>query len=314
MVILITGHRGYIGSALMAYLKDKPVVGYDIVDGDDILNYERLLSVMYEHKIRLVIHLAALSSVTACNEDPSLANKINGFGTEVILKAMRASNCRHIIYASTSSVYGNQDTLPYRESMETKPCSPYGESKLEGEKLIERYYQEGLIHGNYLIFRMFNVVGTSGVSDIDRQVSAGYDRLFAALESGTITIYGKDYPTNDGTGERDYVALKDVCEAYLLGIEVITRLTNIRRVVNIATGVPISVQTIINTWNDIADKECILPKLQYKYGNKRAGDPARVYGDNSQAKELLDWTPTRKIDVIISDLAIDKNLSYVGNS
>lgn len=317
MAILITGHRGYIGSALKEYLhqhlSDDNIIGYDIVDGDDILNYERLARVMKENTVRLVIHLAALSSVTACNENPAEAKRINGYGTEVVLKAMQSANCVHIIYASTSSVYGNQEELPYHERMNTQPCSPYGESKLQGEKVIQEYYRKGVIVGSYLIFRMFNVVGTSGVPHVDKRVSAGYDRLFAALESGHITIYGSDFPTADGTGERDYVALKDVCHAYLLGIKAINENPHLREVVNISKGEPTSVQKIITIWNSITetiDGYNKLPKLTYQYGDRRSGDPARVYGQNSHAKDVLGWMPTRKIDDIIRDLAIDRNVRH----
>lgn len=318
--ILVTGDRGYIGSALIEYLKKdlfiNKVVGYDMYNGDDILNFDSLVNVITFNNIDIVIHLAALSSVSACNEDPTLAIKINGGGTRNILDAMKQTGCKHIIYASTSSIYGNNENdLPYTEDLTPSPCSSYGSSKMLGEQAIYNHYDLQGNCGNYLIFRMFNVVGTSGFPEIDSKVSAGYDRLFAALESGQITIYGKDYNTIDGTCERDYVSLKDVCNAYLLGVKTILIHENIREIVNICTCNPTSVREMLTIWNKVArsnnklfGNSNKLPIVQHSYGPKRVGDPSKVYGSNEKAEKLLGWTPKRKIEDIIVDLVMDKKL------
>lgn len=320
VTILITGHRGYIGSALFRTLSELNVidriVGYDLVDGDDILNYERLLSTMMKSRPDIVIHLAALSSVTACNDDPKLAIKINGQGTLNVLNAMKEVGCEHIIYASTSSVYGDSKELPYNENSAIKPCSPYGVTKLLGEHAIFNHYIVKGNVGNYLIFRMFNVVGSSGYSDIDAITSSGYDRLFGALQSGLVNIYGNNYPTFDGTCERDYVALKDVCDAYIKGIIVIGCKCKVREVINISTEEPVSVKWIIEVWNNISERIRNRPRIEYNplpyvrcsYGPRRAGDPPKVCGSNKKAKTTLEWTPKRKIEDVIYDLAHDKKL------
>ena len=321
--ILVTGHRGYIGSALTRYLQYHPVVtkviGYDIVDGDDIMNLEKLTMVMIRERITVVIHLAASSSVTACNENVKSAIAINGVGTRNVLAAMKRSGCTNIIYASTSSVYGNQPDLPYIESDTPLPCSAYGCTKLLGEFVIHNYFEYQQQPGNYLIYRMFNVVGTCGYSDIDNTTHAGYDRLFGALQSGKLTIYGDNYNTSDGTCERDYISLKDVCAAYLQGITKLVNNNNLRAVVNICTGIPITVKQIITSWNNRHDKISAakteyelynqLPYITYTIGERRLGDPAIVYGSNNEAKQLLNWHPIRKIDDIINDIAIDKTLN-----
>jgi nucleoside-diphosphate-sugar epimerase len=136
--ILMTGHRGYIGSAIIEFLLSiktiDNIIGYDIADGDDILDYDNLINIMKSNNINLVIHLAALSSVTACNEDPKKTIKVNPIGTYNILNAMKQADCCNIIYASTSSIYGNNELIylhnPYTEDMHLNPCSAYGVSKL----------------------------------------------------------------------------------------------------------------------------------------------------------------------------------------
>ena len=292
--VLITGGEGYIGSSLKTYLTPhvNNIVVYDILSGDNILDVDKLSATLINNKIDIIVHLAALSSVTACNENIDLANSINGNGTKSVLAAMLLSQCKHIIYASTSSVYGesnDKSLLPYVETSLTKPCSSYGKSKLLGETVIEEFYQK--FNGNYLIFRMFNVVGRLGSSNI----STGYDRLFGALESGSVTIYGTDYSTTDGTCERDYVHISDICNAYLLGIRAILLKSNIKEICNICAGNPISVQNIVSRWNNIK-------QLNITLGERRTGDPEVVYGDNSKAINLLGWNSTLEIDNIIKSL------------
>lgn len=381
--VLMTGHCGYIGSALVQFLKKLPyikqIVGYDIIDGNDILDETKLSRFIRSYNVDLVIHLAALSSVSACAEDPLLAIKVNADGTYSVLNAMKTAGCENIIYASTSSVYGDSDHSPYLEEQCLDPCSPYGISKLLGEYAIFNHYSLKKSPGNYLIFRMFNVVGSSGFAEIDSSSNPGYDRLFAALQSGKMTVYGKDYDTFDGTCERDYISLKDVCNAYIKGIETMllgsknesclnqsikhsetcnlwdfgrdllasgyfTRLNvgnimagnmlfdddfekiieysdrpnTVRMTINICSGEPSSVKSMIRQWNIISSniknkksgyEKCNqLPHVSYVYGDRRPGDPSKVYGSNERAARLMGWVAERKINDIILDLALDKKL------
>jgi len=249
-------------------------MGYDIVEGDDIMDINNLTFSMLKFQPTIVIHLAALSSVTACNEDVKKAIKINGIGTRNVLNAMKLSGCNNIIYASTSAVYGDNAQLPYTESDNTKPCSNYGISKLLGEDVIYNYFDLQMNDGSYLIYRMFNVIGTSGFKALDHIINLeqspivleassdkivvsdrkphNCDRLFASLESGNIIIYGRDYPTLDGTCERDYIALKDICLAYISGINMILQKNRVREIINICTEIKKSVIDIIEIWNNIS--------------------------------------------------------------
>lgn len=304
--ILLTGHLGYIGSAVYYALHNDPfidnVIGYDIIEGNDIMDYEKLVKVMTRQSITCVVHLAAMSTVTDCNNDPRGASRINCKGTNNVLKAMEASGCRHIIYASTSSVYGSNPSIPHKERHKTFPCSSYGLSKLWGEFAIQNLYDHKNYDGKYIIFRMFNVVGTAGVKHIDKRKFPASDRLFSALESGAITVYGYDYFTKDGTCERDYVALKDVVMAYRLAIEEIFIGDTQPGIINIGSGKVTSVKEIIDEWNSLND----LSKVIVTYGDRRQGDPEKVVANIKKAKRVLSWVPERKIEAIIREIVIDR--------
>jgi len=304
--ILVTGHRGYIGSALTEKLRALPwvhqVIGYDILDDHNILDYDLLVSVLLSHKITVVVHLAALSSVSSCTENPNRAAIINETGTKILLAAMRTVGCTNIIYASTSSVYGNSKCIPFTEETPVEPCSIYGSTKLLGERAI--IDTEDTF--NYFIFRLFNVVGTSGIYHLDTSMNSGYDRIFTALLSGHVFIYGSDYSTPDGTCSRDYVALKDVCDAFILGVKNIT--IGKRLIINIASNHLTSVLDIVHSWNSINSKNVI-----FTYGPRRAGDPEQVIGSNDVAYKVLSWKPSKKIEDIIIELAVDKNTSPISN-
>ena len=305
--IFITGHRGYIGSALIKLLQDQynldTIRGYDIIDGVDILDLDTLTTAMRFFNPYIVIHLAAISS----GKNITQSVKVNSIGTRNVLTAMKASDCQHIIYASTSEVYGNNERLPFNEKMVPKPISPYGMSKLLGEHAIYNHYEINKNIGDYLIFRLFEVVGSSGFESIDAKYQPGYNSLFQGLESGKVIIHGNDYSTFDGTCERDYVALKDTCEAFVIGIKTIMT-TNIRETINICSGRALSIESVILTWNNLHVSDML--SATYSYEPRKEDDSDIVYGSNIKAQKIINWFAKRKIEDIICDLAQDKKFNH----
>lgn len=331
--LFITGGNGYIGSFLIEYLSNVCpkwfIYSYDLVNGDDILDYENLVTKMEEVSPSVVIHLAACSSVYKCNEDPEFAFRTNGLGTRNVLMAMKVCGCNNIIYSSTCAVYGSPTALPVIESDKFYGrLSHYALSKLMGEHVIFSLSE------NYLIFRLFNVVG-----GFQRP---GNDRLFGALStSKSIVIYGDDYPTQDGTCVRDYVSLLDVSNAFYSGIMKLVGFEEshlfypsprllcpsssfsssfpereclnsiriwkwrIREVINICSGDPWSVKEIIDQWNNII----IDPKnpmvVHYEYGSRREGDIPKIYGSSNKASIILDWKSKDTLFDIIMDCKKD---------
>lgn len=320
--ILVTGGRGYIGSALCHCLKLAPYIGnvivYDIIDGNDICDVPNLVKYIYDNHIGVIIHLAAISDVTSCTENPKLACKTNAIGTKCVLEAMSITGCQNIIYASTSSVYGSKTENPCFETDPARPTSTYGYTKLLGEQCIYNHYHIKNQPGSYYIFRMFNVVGTIGVPEIDNSANPGYDRLFGSLQKGHLTIYGNTYDTHDGTCERDYVSLKDTCNAYLCAISTLYSEYHQRSVLNISTQISTSVSKIVSIWNHLAFKikskchnmrDCHpLPFIEPKIGAKRIGDPASISGCNVLAVAAIGWDPLYNISDIIIDIARHKQL------
>lgn len=311
--VFITGSAGYIGSALIYKIHELfpkwIICEYDLIDDNDIMDVSKLRECMVEFKPDVVVHLAACSSVTDCNNSPRKAFEVNALGTKNIVKIMKLVGCKNIIYASTSAVYGDYTGIKFEEDDLLNPSSMYAYTKLLGEHVIVSNDEI-----NHVIFRMFNVVGNIGNPEIDNSPKPGHDRLFAALKSGYVKIYGKKYDTKDGTCERDYVSLLDICNAYIMAICVLSSDINLRKVYNLCTGVRTSVLTLIKIWNKTVydlfdeDKEYRYKLVSYEYTKPRLGDPGIVVGESDKIFNELGWQPLKSIKDIVYDIIyIDKS-------
>lgn len=301
VTIFVTGHLGYIGRYLINRLLKIPVVtkvvGYDIAEGDDILDLNNLIRKMSNVSPFIVIHLAALSNITECNENPQKAIKYNAQGTRNVIYAMRICSCKNIIYASSCAVYQDTKSSVINEKTPSRPDSVYGFTKLLGEQVIFNEFFNN--DGSYLIFRMFNVVGGGSLV-------GGHDRIFSALSKGEITLYGDDYETYDGSCVRDYISLDDVCEAYCRGCEMFISTQSVKESINICFGKSYSVFQLIDIWNNINRnlnfyQNC--KSVSVTYGYRRLGDRAQIYGDNSFSQFLLKWRPSTDLyDIVVNHI------------
>lgn len=306
MNIFITGHRGYIGTALVKHIRKLSIInkltGFDIKDGHDILNYKSLLREMDKNCPDVVIHLASIRSSSI-----SEMIRINAIGTNNVLKAMHQVDCNNIIYASTCDVY-DKNCKKFTETTRIEPFTDFGISKLLGENCIFSHYTN-TFKGSYLIFRLFNVVG-------DNDVFANDKDLFSQLDTGTIIIYGDDHPTVDGTCERDFISIRDVCAAFIKGIYLVISYKKLRETVNICSGVSYSIRMIIVIWNiysdycallrqrgnNLTDELPYLTRINYSFTNRRNNDIAIIAGSNAKAEQLLKWKPEYKLSDIIESL------------
>lgn len=279
---LITGGSGFIGTHLANLLLGK---GYSVrvfdlkkpkAKGAEFVrgNVRDLGSLTKAMKgCGLVFHLAAQISVARSVEEPSLDLSVNGGGTLNALEAARKSGVEKLVYASSAAVYGVPEKLPIDEGHPAKPISPYGASKLTGEKYALLYSE---LYGlGALAVRLFNAYGEG--QDPKSQYSGVISKFMHALSKGEApVIFG------DGKQTRDFVNVGDVARAFLLGAE--------RKASGEAVNIGSGKETSINGLADI----CIRlsgKRLRPLYKEERKGDIKRSLADISRAGDLLGWKP-----------------------
>lgn len=313
MSILVTGGAGYIGSHTVKLLIEN---GVDVIVLDnlsrghieavpshipfencDLLNYSELIKSLRKHKIEAVIHFAAFAYVGESVENPQLYYQNNVVGTFNLLNAMKELNIKHIVFSSTCSVYGNPLQVPISESESTKPINPYAESKLVIEKILRDY--ESAYGFKYVALRYFNAAG----ADSEGVVGESHDPephlipliINTALgKRETISVFGTDYETPDGTCIRDYIHVTDLANAHFLALNFL-RENNSSEIINLGTGLGNSVMEVIKKAESIVGKE-----IKIKFEGRRAGDPAILVADNKKAQKVLGWNPQYKIEDILT--------------
>ncbi len=293
--VIVTGGAGFIGSHLTELLLSR---GYHIIIIDDfstgkIANIEPLLKSMKVDFIQgsitelpllqnlfqgvdFVFHQAALSSVPRSIEDPLSTNKVNITGTLNVLLAARDNNVKKVIYASSSSVYGNTPTLPKREDMVSNPQSPYALTKLVGEYYCRVFHQ--IYDLPTICLRYFNVYGPR--QDSDSQYAAVIPIFIARLsQNKPPIIYG------DGKQTRDFTFVKDVIQANIIGAE-----SDACGVFNIGRGENSTLNDLAKTITDLMGKD-----LQSEYQPPRVGDVRDSLADISRAR-AIGYEPQYSLD------------------
>ncbi|MHA1522412.1 MAG: NAD-dependent epimerase/dehydratase family protein [Promethearchaeota archaeon] len=287
--VLVTGAAGFIGSNLTDDLLSNgaDVIGIDnLFNGrmenlekalsnpkftfqkTDIRDYDRLLYLFKD--IDIVFHEAAFTSVPQSILMPELCNSVNVNGTLNILNAARIRDVEKVVFASSSSVYGDTPTLPKHEQMRLDPISPYGVAKQAAEAYMVSYHR---VYGlNTTSLRYFNVFGP-------RQKDSTYSGVIAIFIS-RIFQHLNPIILGDGTQSRDFSYIKDVIKANLLaGLSK----KSAGEVMNIAAGKPINLTDLTN----LMIRESGVEGLSIEYGPKRKGDILHSFGDVSKAKEFL---------------------------
>ncbi len=274
MKILVTGSKGLIGSALEHALKQLriEVLGFDIKHPEsygDILDMSLLTPKV--NQVDGIVHLAAVSRVIDGERNPQLCWKTNVEGTQNVTEAALASEKKPwIIYASSREVYGEQDTLPVKESAVCRPLNIYGESKWEAEKIVGEASQKGLITS---VVRFSNVYGS--IHDhIDRVVPA-FCR--AAALGSSIQIEGRD-------SLFDFTYIEDVVQGLLALINLLNQTEESLAPIHLTRGVGVSLEEIAH----IAQTASSFP-LSIVEKPPRSFDVSNFYGDPARAKNILNW-------------------------
>lgn len=302
MKILVMGGAGYIGSHTVRHLLDN---GYEVVVADnliyghreavderakfvhaDLLDTLSLDSLFNNNKVDAVIHFAAFAYVGESVNEPEKYYYNNVIGTVNLLHAMAAHNVKKIVFSSTCATYGEPKYTPIDEKHSQNPINPYGRTKLMIEQIFADYERAyGLKH---IALRYFNAAGCSSDGKIGESHTPETHLIPLVLKAITgerdcIKVFGTDYDTPDGTCIRDYIHVEDLANAHRLALE---NLDKYNGCINLGTGIGTSVKEIIVAAEEVSGKKCPV-----EYVARRPGDPARLFANNTNAKEVLNWQP-----------------------
>jgi UDP-glucose 4-epimerase len=314
MTILLTGGTGYIGSHVVRLLQqrgDEVVVVDDLSEGIEARigntklvrldlaandSVEKLNRVFAEQKVHAVIHLAARKKVGESVERPDWYEKQNVGGMKNLIQAMRESAVDRLVFSSSAATYGVPDVAQVDEDFDCKPINPYGQTKLDGERLSQSAAKDwGL---RQVSLRYFNVAGTGWQELMDTQAANLVPIVFQSLAQGVSPrVFGNDFPTPDGTCVRDYVHVLDLAQAHLAAIDYLERDERPFDVFNVGTGVGSSVLEVIQEVASVSQTE-IVPIIE----PRRPGDPAALAANVSRIQNVLGWRAKHNLHDIIKSV------------
>jgi len=281
---VITGGAGFIGSHIAKHLVEK---NHDVTVIDnlsrgrlenlskikeeivfkkmDILDFDSLKEVIFNSDG--IFHQAALTSVPESFTQKEKYHNVNVKGTENIFKLAKEFR-KKVVYASSSSIYGNTTTIPIHENSEKNPINPYGVTKLDDEKLAKKFHDLGL---SVIGLRYFNVYGIGQTNDYAGVITKFIDQI--NLNKSPI-IFG------DGTHTRDFISVEDIAKANLLSMESNTDFSFL----NIGTGISTSIKELAEIMIELSGK-----KMEISYDDLPLGDVKDSLADVSLAKRLINW-------------------------
>lgn len=323
MKILVTGGLGYIGSHTVVALQKS---GYDVVVIDNLSNssidvldriesitgkrplYQELelrdkpavVSFFEKHKdLDGIIHFAASKAVGESMENPLLYYENNLNTLVYVLQECEKYQIGNFIFSSSCTVYGEPDSLPITEAAPVKPAtSPYGNTKQIAEEILVDVCRvsETL---NSIALRYFNPIGAHKSAEIGELPKGSPQNLVpfitqtAAGIREQLSVFGNDYPTEDGSNVRDYIHVVDLANAHVVALERLLNKKNTSNyeVFNIGTGRGSSVLEVVNAFEKVTNQ-----KLNYKIVGRRPGDVVSVYADTTKANNELGWKAEKTME------------------
>ncbi len=323
MRVLVTGGAGYIGSHTCVELLE---AGYEVVVFDnlvnssaesieivqeitgkkmvfykiDLLDRQAVSTVFEKETIDAVIHFAGLKAVGESVEMPLNYYHNNITGTLVLLEVMKEHGVRNFVFSSSACVYGDPATVPITEEFPLQPTNPYGHTKVMIEQILkDLHFTDHSL--NIALLRYFNPVGAhpSGrLGEDPRGIPnnlAPYITQVASGKLAELSVYGNDYPTDDGTGVRDYIHVMDLADGHVKALEKLAENPGVVTY-NLGTGRGYSVLEMIKGFEEAAGRT-----VAYKVVGRRPGDIASCYADPAKAERELSWKAVRDIDEMCSD-------------
>ena len=323
MNVLVTGGMGYIGSHTVVSLIEN---GHDVVIVDnlsnskisvldrleqitkkiipfekvDLLDIESLNEVFTRYQFDCVIHFAAFKAVGESQEKPLEYYKNNIDGLLNVLLCMRKHNVFKLVFSSSACVYGTPDLCPIPETAAIRPQNVYGRTKTICEDILKDTASADN-RFSFAILRYFNPIGAHESGLIGEEPNGIPNNLMpyitqvAAGIRDTLTVFGDDYPTDDGTGVRDYIHVCDLAEGH---VAVLKWLDNNKGycVYNLGCGRGYSVLELIHAFEKVNNI-----KVNYKIGPRRSGDAATCFSDPSKANKDLGWKANKNIEDMCRD-------------
>jgi UDP-glucose 4-epimerase len=327
MTVLVTGGAGYIGSHTLVCLLD---LGYDVVVYDNLVNasvealhrVEKMTGKKIEfvegdvtdskalddlfasYSIDVVIHFAALKAVGESAQFPLTYYETNVHGSLCVLKAMEKAGVNQFVYSSSATVYGEANPSPYLETMALgSPSSPYGASKVMVERMLA---DTARANPNFraVSLRYFNPIGAHPSGHIGEDPSGIPNNLLpfitqvAVGKRETLSVFGGDYPTADGTCVRDYLHVMDLAEGHVAAIHWLAAHSNFRGVeaFNLGTGNGVSVLEIIASFEAATQQ-----KINYQVVDRRSGDLPAFWANADKAHKVLNWRARRTLAQMMRD-------------
>ncbi len=323
MKVLVTGGTGFIGSHTVVELLGE---GHEVVIADNLVNSSEsvldsieaiagrrpvfyradirdraaLDRIFEENKIDAVIHFAGLKAVGESVEIPLEYYHNNITGTLILCDAMRAHGCKTIVFSSSATVYGMNNTSPFREDMPTSATNPYGWTKWMLEQILSDIAFADK-EWSVVLLRYFNPIGAHPSGIIGENPSGIPNNLFpyiarvAAGKLPCLSVFGNDYDTPDGTGVRDYIHVVDLAQGHLKALSWAEKNKGVEAV-NLGTSQGTSVLELV-----LAFEKASGVKVNYKIAPRRAGDIASCYANTEKAEKLLGWKAKYGIDEMCRD-------------
>lgn len=323
MNILVTGGAGYIGSHTAIELLN---AGHEIIVLDNFSNASykciekikeitrrdfititgdagcrKTLSAIFEkHAIDIVIHFAGFKSVSESKSEPLKYYQNNVGVTITLLQVMEEYRIKKFIFSSSATVYGEPEIIPIPETAKIGgTTNPYGTSKYFVEKILEDVSSRGKL--DIICLRYFNPVGAHSSGKIGEAPSGIPNNLVPYLldvasgKRDKLFIYGNDYPTNDGTGVRDFIHVVDLAKGHLAAMNYLS-INSGYNIFNLGTGKGYSVLELITTFEKLTNI-----KVNKSFIERRAGDVASCWADADKANSLLDWQAEQTLEQMLLD-------------
>ena len=311
--VLVTGGAGYAGAhgcKALAAAGYQPVAYDNLIYGHeeavqwgplergDLADRARLDDVFQRYRPAAVIHFAAYAYVGESVTDPGKYYRNNVGGTLSLIEAMVAHKVDKLVFSSTCATYGEPDEIPITENCPQRPINPYGKSKLMVEQMLADFERA---HGlKSIMLRYFNAAGASPDGEIGEShepethlIPLAFD---AAVGKGPpLTVFGDDYPTQDGTCIRDYIHVGDLAHAHFRALDYLEK-DGVTRGFNLGTGSGVSVREILDAIERVTGRT-----VPYSFGARREGDPPVLVSNAARARTELGWIPAMSdIDTIIA--------------